>query len=99
MSEIGTLSCPSDLVTARTETQEPEKKFKETNIMYARSLYQSDLPLINRVVNNHINSVVGADAPLWKKESAYNQWCDELFDERKWARARLEMSAKYFVFG
>ena len=81
------------------EGKEEKKKFVETNIMYARSLFLADLPLINRVARNYINAVVGENAPLWKKEMAYNQWENEEFDPQKWERARLEMSSKCFTFG
>ena len=88
-----------DMEPEKEESQEEKKRLKMTNMMYARSLTIADLPLINRVVRNYINRLVGENAPLWKKESAYNQWQDEEYDDEKWSRARLEMSSKHFVFG
>ena len=75
-------------------------KLKEmTNLQYARSLDRSELPLINKVVRAYIAKVVGAEAPLWRKEQAYNQWCEEPYDEGGWYRARLERAGKTVVFG
>lgn len=68
-----------------------------TNIQYARSLDRSELPLIIKVTKAYIAKVVGAEAPLWKKEQAYNQWCDEPYDEYGWYRARLERAGKAMV--
>lgn len=75
-------------------------KLKEmTNLQYARGLDRGELPLIIKVARAYIDKVVGAEAPLWKKEQAYNQWCDAPYDECGWYRARLERAGKTVVFG
>lgn len=69
-----------------------------TNLGYARSLDRGDLPLIIKVARAYIAKVVGPDAPLWKCEKAYEEWCMADYDEVGWYRARLERAGKTMVF-
>ena len=74
-------------------------KIKEmTNLGYARSLDRGDLPLIIKVARAYITKVVGPEAPLWKREKAYEEWCMEPYDDSGWSRARLERAGKAIVF-
>ena len=69
-----------------------------TNLGYARSLDRGDLPLIIKVARAYITKVVGPDAPLWKREKAYEEWCMADYDEVGWYRARLERAGKTMIF-
>lgn len=69
-----------------------------TNLDYARSLERSELPLIIKVARTYIEKIVGPDAPLWSKETAYNHWCNSPYDDNGWARARLERVGKTITF-
>lgn len=63
-----------------------------TNLDYAISLSNIDMPVIDRVVRTYIEKKVGHDAPLWSKEMAYEEWCQSEFDKESWERARFEMT-------
>ena len=67
-----------------------------TNLEYACSLSNVDMPVINRVAITYIDKKVGIDAPLWVKETAYNEWCEELLDKNAWERARFEMTLSQY---
>ena len=69
-----------------------------TNLGYARSLDRGDLPLIIKVARAYIDKVVGPNAPLWKREKAYEEWAISDYDEVGWYRARLERAGKTMVF-
>lgn len=69
-----------------------------TNIEYARTLDYRELPLIVRVARDYIKRLVGENAPLFMKEKAYNQWCDEPFDIDIWDKIRAERAGKVVIF-
>lgn len=69
-----------------------------TNIEYARSLDYRELPLIVRVCRDYIKRIVGEDAPLFRKEQAYNQWCNEPLNIDIWDKIRAERAGKVVIF-
>ena len=76
-----------------------EKKVREmTNIEYARTLDRGDLFLINRVATDYIKRIVGENAPIWIKEKAFDQWCNEPYNAKIWDKIRAERAGK-LIFG
>lgn len=53
-----------------------------TNLEYA--IFIGDLAIITRAVEKYIYSRISHDAPLWKKERLYNEWCALEHDDNVW---------------
>lgn len=70
-----------------------------TNMEYANSLNIDKLPLVIKVVRAYVSRVVGLDSPIWVKEEAFDEWCNQPYDTYGWEKARCEMAGKIAVFG
>lgn len=73
---------------------EDNKKSIMTNLGYCLSLTINDIALVNRVIRTFIAKRVGADAPIWEREKAYNEWCSRSYEDdySAWETARKEMT-------
>lgn len=75
-------------------TEEPKVKILTTREYIFTHCYRGDLCRINRMWLRHLDSTIGRDAPLWRKEKQYDIFLSSEFDRNLWDSCEMRKEVR-----